>query len=157
MLYGNRLPYAPTCVEKKKANTMKRVSIKEEACIGCGLCQVYCTIEHSKSKDPIKAYLKEYPKPEKLPNFHLIKNELIEKYPKIDTSDIKGALERNSGLLETFLKGLETLTQKVENQSTELHLPETWEGTPWQQLEKTNKLLEENLKVNQRIAEKFFK
>jgi len=44
-------------------NTMKRVSIKEEACIGCGLCQVYCTVEHSKSKDPIKAYRREQPRP----------------------------------------------------------------------------------------------
>jgi anaerobic carbon-monoxide dehydrogenase iron sulfur subunit len=42
---------------------MKRISIKQEACIGCGLCQVYCTVEHSKSKDPIKAYLKEQPRP----------------------------------------------------------------------------------------------
>jgi carbon-monoxide dehydrogenase iron sulfur subunit len=42
---------------------MKCIVIKEEACIGCGLCQVYCTVEHSKSKDTIKAYLKEQPKP----------------------------------------------------------------------------------------------
>jgi carbon-monoxide dehydrogenase iron sulfur subunit len=44
-------------------NTMKRVSTKEEACIGCGLCQVHCIIEHSKSKDPIKAYRREQPRP----------------------------------------------------------------------------------------------
>lgn len=42
---------------------MKRVTIREEMCIGCGLCQIYCTVEHSKSKAPIKAYLKEQPKP----------------------------------------------------------------------------------------------
>jgi carbon-monoxide dehydrogenase iron sulfur subunit len=42
---------------------MKRISIKEEACIGCGLCKVYCTVEHSKTKDPIKAYRRESPKP----------------------------------------------------------------------------------------------
>ena len=42
---------------------MKRISIKQEACIGCGLCKVYCTVEHSKSKDIIKAHLKEFPKP----------------------------------------------------------------------------------------------
>ena len=27
--------------------------------MGCGLCEVYCTVEHSKSKDIIKAYTKE--------------------------------------------------------------------------------------------------
>jgi len=42
---------------------LKRVLIKQEVCIGCGLCKVYCTVEHSKNKDPIKAYLKEQPKP----------------------------------------------------------------------------------------------
>jgi len=42
---------------------MKRVYVKEEACIGCGLCQVYCQAEHSQSKDIIKAFLRETPKP----------------------------------------------------------------------------------------------
>ena len=27
--------------------------------MGCGLCEVYCTVEHSKSKDIIKAYTNE--------------------------------------------------------------------------------------------------
>lgn len=31
--------------------------------MGCGLCEVYCTVEHSKSKDIIKAYKREYPRP----------------------------------------------------------------------------------------------
>jgi len=38
---------------------MKRVYVNEEVCIGCGLCQVYCQVEHSHSKDPIKAFKKE--------------------------------------------------------------------------------------------------
>jgi len=42
---------------------VKQVLVKKETCIGCGLCKVYCKIEHSKSKDPIKAYLKEQPQP----------------------------------------------------------------------------------------------
>jgi anaerobic carbon-monoxide dehydrogenase iron sulfur subunit len=42
---------------------MRKISVNEDVCIGCGLCQVYCTLEHSKSKDVIKAYLKEDPKP----------------------------------------------------------------------------------------------
>ena len=42
---------------------MKRVYINEEVCIGCGLCLVYCQTEHSRSKDIIKAFKKETPRP----------------------------------------------------------------------------------------------
>jgi carbon-monoxide dehydrogenase iron sulfur subunit len=42
---------------------MKRIIAKEEACMGCGLCEVYCTVQHSKSKDIIKAYNREHPRP----------------------------------------------------------------------------------------------
>ena len=42
---------------------MKRVYVKEEVCISCRLCEVYCQLEHSKSKDLIKAFKKETPKP----------------------------------------------------------------------------------------------
>lgn len=42
---------------------MKRVYVNEEYCMGCGLCQVYCRTQHSKSKDIIKAHKKEEPKP----------------------------------------------------------------------------------------------
>jgi len=42
---------------------MKRILYKEEACIGYSLCEVYCTVQHSKSKDIIKAYKQEVPKP----------------------------------------------------------------------------------------------
>ena len=31
--------------------------------MGCGLCEVYCLVKHSQSKDIIKAYKKERPKP----------------------------------------------------------------------------------------------
>lgn len=40
---------------------MKRIYINEKACIGCHLCEIYCQAEHSKSKDLIKAFKKEYP------------------------------------------------------------------------------------------------
>lgn len=40
-----------------------KVYVKEELCIGCGLCLVYCQTEHSRSKDIIKAFKKEEPKP----------------------------------------------------------------------------------------------
>jgi anaerobic carbon-monoxide dehydrogenase iron sulfur subunit len=42
---------------------MKRVFIKEKACMGCHLCEVYCQVQHSKSKDLIKAFKRETPKP----------------------------------------------------------------------------------------------
>jgi carbon-monoxide dehydrogenase iron sulfur subunit len=31
--------------------------------MGCGLCEVSCTVKHSKSKDPVKAYNRETPRP----------------------------------------------------------------------------------------------
>jgi len=42
---------------------MKRVYIKDEFCIGCRLCEVYCRLQHSKAKDLVKAYKKESPHP----------------------------------------------------------------------------------------------
>ncbi len=35
---------------------MKRVYVKEEICMGCRLCEVYCRVEHSPSRDPVKAF-----------------------------------------------------------------------------------------------------
>jgi len=35
---------------------MKRIYIKEEYCIGCRLCEIYCQVKHSKSKKIIKAF-----------------------------------------------------------------------------------------------------
>jgi carbon-monoxide dehydrogenase iron sulfur subunit len=42
---------------------MKRIYIKEEVCMGCHLCGVYCQVEHSPSKDLIKAFKRESPEP----------------------------------------------------------------------------------------------
>jgi carbon-monoxide dehydrogenase iron sulfur subunit len=41
---------------------MKRIFVKEEVCIGCRLCEVHCLVEHSKSKNIIKAFKEENPK-----------------------------------------------------------------------------------------------
>jgi len=41
----------------------KRIIIREEYCMGCRLCEVYCITQHSKSKDIIKAYRGEEPRP----------------------------------------------------------------------------------------------
>jgi carbon-monoxide dehydrogenase iron sulfur subunit len=42
---------------------MKKIYIKEPVCIGCHLCEVYCQAEHSPSKDLIKAFKRESPRP----------------------------------------------------------------------------------------------
>ena len=42
---------------------MRKVYVREEVCIGCGLCRVYCQTEHSRSKDIIKAFKREIPRP----------------------------------------------------------------------------------------------
>ena len=42
---------------------MRRIYVKEEACIGCHLCEVYCQLQHSRSKDLIKAFNREKPPP----------------------------------------------------------------------------------------------
>lgn len=38
---------------------MKRVYPKEEVCVTCKLCEIHCAVEHSRSKDIIKAFKKE--------------------------------------------------------------------------------------------------
>lgn len=43
---------------------MKRIVAHEDLCMGCTLCQVYCTLNHSKTKDLVKAYRRETPKPQ---------------------------------------------------------------------------------------------
>ncbi len=42
---------------------MKRIYIKEENCMGCGLCRLYCAVEHSRAGDIIKAFKRETPRP----------------------------------------------------------------------------------------------
>lgn len=40
---------------------MKRVFVNEEVCMACHLCEVYCRLQHSKSRDLVKAFNKEDP------------------------------------------------------------------------------------------------
>lgn len=44
---------------------MRRVYHKQEVCMGCGLCEVYCLTAHSKSKNVLFAYKKERPEAQK--------------------------------------------------------------------------------------------
>ena len=42
---------------------MKRIYIREEYCMGCRLCEVHCLVQHSRTRNIIKAYKGEYPRP----------------------------------------------------------------------------------------------
>lgn len=42
---------------------MRRVYVKEEVCIGCHLCEVYCQLQHARSSDLVKAFKRESPPP----------------------------------------------------------------------------------------------
>ena len=42
---------------------MKRIIANEETCMGCGLCEVHCAVQHSTSKDMVKAYNREKHRP----------------------------------------------------------------------------------------------
>ncbi len=35
---------------------MPRLAVREDLCIGCHLCEVWCTVEHSESKDLIRCF-----------------------------------------------------------------------------------------------------
>jgi anaerobic carbon-monoxide dehydrogenase iron sulfur subunit len=41
---------------------MKRIEAKQEFCMSCGLCEVYCVTAHSKSKDVVRAHKYETPR-----------------------------------------------------------------------------------------------
>jgi carbon-monoxide dehydrogenase iron sulfur subunit len=45
---------------------MKKVYVKEEVCIGCHLCEVYCQLQHARSSDIIRAFKVETPPPPRL-------------------------------------------------------------------------------------------
>jgi anaerobic carbon-monoxide dehydrogenase iron sulfur subunit len=49
--------------EMRKDTKPGRIMIREEYCMGCRLCEVYCITEHSKSKDIIKTYKGKHPLP----------------------------------------------------------------------------------------------
>ena len=40
---------------------MKRIRVNEEVCIGCRLCEISCVVEHSLSRDLLKAFKCETP------------------------------------------------------------------------------------------------
>jgi carbon-monoxide dehydrogenase iron sulfur subunit len=54
---------------------MRRIYIKEEVCIGCRLCEVYCQLKQSQTKNLVKAFKKESPRP--LPRLRLEKRGAV--------------------------------------------------------------------------------
>lgn len=42
---------------------MKKLTIREDTCIGCHLCEIWCVVEHSESKDIIECFHNEIPRP----------------------------------------------------------------------------------------------
>ena len=87
---------------------MKRVYVKEEACMGCHLCEVYCQLQHARSKDIIKALRRETPRP--LPRLRVEERGVVSFSVRCQQCDeapcvqacITGALARNpvSSLIE---------------------------------------------------------
>lgn len=42
---------------------MGKILVKPEVCIGCHLCEIWCAVSHSRTKDIIKSFLYENEKP----------------------------------------------------------------------------------------------
>lgn len=63
------------CKGGVRGNIMKRIYPRIEYCVNCHLCKVHCIRVHSRSKDLIKAFKKEEPRP--LPRI-----VVEEKYPE---------------------------------------------------------------------------
>src|SRR4030042_6671233 len=61
VLYGIR--QAVAAYPLRRSEKLRRVYVREEVCMGCGLCRVYCQTAASRSRDIIKAFKKETPRP----------------------------------------------------------------------------------------------
>lgn len=80
---------------------MKKVYVKEEVCIGCRLCEVYCQLKHARSKDLVKAFKRESPPP--LPRIRVDEKGVVSLSVRCQQCDdapcvqacLTGALERN--------------------------------------------------------------
>ncbi|MDP2729679.1 MAG: 4Fe-4S dicluster domain-containing protein [Dehalococcoidales bacterium] len=42
---------------------MKKIYIKDQVCIGCHFCEVYCQLQQASPKDPLRAFKKDLPLP----------------------------------------------------------------------------------------------
>ena len=105
MACGDRLPYI--VIQEGRLIYMRRIYIKEEFCIGCHLCEVYCQLQHSQSRDLIKAFKMESPRPlprlrieEKRPVSFSVRCQHCDESPCVYAC-LTGALSRdpNSGVV----------------------------------------------------------
>jgi len=80
---------------------VKKVYVKEEFCIGCRLCEVYCQLQHARTRDLVKAFKRESPPP--LPRIRVdergvvslsVRCQQCEDAPCVQAC-ITGALERD--------------------------------------------------------------
>jgi len=54
---------------------MRRLTVREGACIGCHLCEIWCVAEHSQTKNLIDAFKEEFPRP--LPRVRVEENRPV--------------------------------------------------------------------------------
>lgn len=82
-----------------------RIVVKPEVCMGCHLCEIWCIVAHSRSKDIINAFFREQrAKPrivfeEKLPDCFALQCRNCEE-PKCLFACISGAIFRENGVLK---------------------------------------------------------
>ena len=69
LAFSQRLSYYGKPYGEEK---MKKIYVREDVCMGCGLCRVYCQTAHSKSKDILKAFKIDDPRP--LPRVRVERN-----------------------------------------------------------------------------------
>jgi len=87
----------------KGVKEMGKIISKPEVCIGCHLCEIWCIVAHSKSKDIIKAFLYESQRPvpriiveENLPQTFALQCRQCEE-PECVFACISGALYKENG------------------------------------------------------------
>lgn len=81
----------------------KRIHVREEVCIGCRLCEIYCIVQNSRSKKIVKVFRSEFPKPlpriiveEKGPISFALQCRHCNDAPCIDAC-VAGAMHRDNG------------------------------------------------------------
>lgn len=82
------------------------ILVKPEVCMGCHICEIYCIVAHSRSKDIIKAFMLENPraKPriiieENLPECFALQCRNCEE-PMCMFACISGAIYRENGIIK---------------------------------------------------------
>ena len=81
---------------------VKSIYVKEEVCIGCRLCEIHCIVQHSRTRNIIKAF-KEFPRPlsrvrveERKNTSFALQCRHCDEAPCIETC-ITGAMHRENG------------------------------------------------------------